>query len=235
MSYPLYSIPIVNSVVFGCNEGAKTLFKFDDENMTLLQGFLCGGIAGGCACIVVTPVEMIKCRLQIQYESKEKAQYKGSWDCLRQIVKKYGIRGLYTGNLITLLRDISGYSAQFGAYHFVKKYYSKLNGSNYNDLSLLQLMIAGGLAGNACWLVSYPQDTIKTLLQTSEGKFRNIRDGGIIDCSKYIYHRGGLYAFWVGFGICSVRAFYANAILYYIFENSLKYQKNKFFGENYNT
>jgi len=29
-------------------------------------------------------------------------------------------------------------------------------------------MIAGGVAGQLCWIVSYPFDTVKTVIQTSD-------------------------------------------------------------------
>lgn len=56
-------------------------------------------------------------------------------------------------------------------------------------------------------------------------KFKPIyKDGGIINCSKYIYkHKGGLLGFWKGYGVCTLRAFWANSFMFYGFESSKEY------------
>lgn len=42
--------------------------------------------------------------LQIQMASKEKAKYKSSFDCARQLYREGGIRSIYKGTAATLLR-----------------------------------------------------------------------------------------------------------------------------------
>ena len=46
--------------------------------------------AGFVNSVIISPVELIKCRLQIQKENSNKAYYKGSFDCLRKIFIKEG-------------------------------------------------------------------------------------------------------------------------------------------------
>ncbi len=43
---------------------------------------------------------------QIQMQSKEKAKYKGSLDCARQLYREGGIRSIYKGTAATLLRGV---------------------------------------------------------------------------------------------------------------------------------
>lgn len=45
-----------------------------------------------------------KILIQIQMQSKEKAKYKGSLDCARQLYREGGIRSIYKGTAATLLR-----------------------------------------------------------------------------------------------------------------------------------
>ena len=78
-------------------------------------------LAGVFTTVIMTPGERIKCLLQagsslllglslitsihqIQMASKEKAKYKGSIDCARQLLREGGIRNLYKGTAATLLR-----------------------------------------------------------------------------------------------------------------------------------
>jgi solute carrier family 25 carnitine/acylcarnitine transporter 20/29 len=36
--------------------------------------------------------------------------YKGNWDCAKKIFRNHGLRGMYSGYLSTLLRDMQGYA-----------------------------------------------------------------------------------------------------------------------------
>lgn len=155
MSFPLYSVPIINSVVFGVNETTKTLLKLD-ENMSIKEGFISGAISGFAGCFIITPVELVKCRLQLQYDSKN-AYYKNGFNCAYRVIKEEGFKGIYSGNLITILREVPGYSAQFAGYHFSKTMITKYQETDYNNLSLPGIMISGAFAGYCCWQFSYPQ------------------------------------------------------------------------------
>ena len=71
--------------------------------------------------------------------------------------------------------------------------------------------------------INKKKDLIKTFIQSErdKSKFKPIyRDGGITNCCKYIYKQNGLIGFWRGYGICTVRAIYANSFLYCAFEHS---------------
>jgi hypothetical protein len=40
----------------------------------------------------------------------------GNWDCARKILRNHSLRGIYSGYLSTLLRDMQGYAWFFFAY-----------------------------------------------------------------------------------------------------------------------
>ncbi|KAK4497981.1 hypothetical protein PRZ48_010637 [Zasmidium cellare] len=82
-----------------------------------------GMMACGLTHWAVTPLDLVKCRRQV--DSK---LYKGNFDGWRKIIAAEGVKGLYTGGGPTLV----GYSVQgalkYGCYEFFKKFYSDLAG-----------------------------------------------------------------------------------------------------------
>lgn len=97
MYYPIITVPIVNSVVFGTYQFYKKITG--KQQLSFVDGIENGAFAGFVNCAVVTPVQLIKCRLQL-----EDTKYKNSQECLKDILKKEGIKGLYRGNVATIFR-----------------------------------------------------------------------------------------------------------------------------------
>jgi solute carrier family 25 carnitine/acylcarnitine transporter 20/29 len=73
-----------------------------------------------------------------------------------------GFKGLYKGNISTLLREIPGYATQFGAYEYLKQFYIS---PNHQHLTLAETLIVCPAAAMIGWIFSYPQDVIKTKIQ----------------------------------------------------------------------
>ena len=72
---------------------------------------LCGSFAGFVNSIVLSPIELVKCRLQLQTQSRTNAYYKGSIDCLVKIVSEEGIsNGFFKGLVPTIVREIPAYT-----------------------------------------------------------------------------------------------------------------------------
>jgi solute carrier family 25 aspartate/glutamate transporter 12/13 len=73
------------------------------------QSFLAGAIAAIPATILVTPMDIIKTRLQKEPAEGEQ-QFTDWWECLQDIVKNEGPQALFKGSLLRVLRT----SPQFG-------------------------------------------------------------------------------------------------------------------------
>ena len=93
-----------------------------------------------------------------------------------------------------------------------------------NELSMQEMMLSGSVGGYFCWQFSYPQDVVKTILQTDRtNKFKPVKflfDGGFVNCCKDIYNTSGLKGFWRGYLPCTIRGLYANAFLFGAYEQA---------------
>jgi hypothetical protein len=81
----------------------------ESTKLTTLQKASCGSLAGICVASVLTPVELIKCRLQVQSAiGGQFIKYNGPIDCIVKTIQAEGLQGLYRGNLSMLMREIPG-------------------------------------------------------------------------------------------------------------------------------
>ena len=74
------------------------------------------------------------------------------------------IKVLYSGLISTCIRDVPTFGVYFYVYEYFRLKFRVDNDSN-NKTKSLKIMVAGGFAGQACWVSSYPFDVIKTNLQ----------------------------------------------------------------------
>ncbi len=161
--------------------------------------------------IITAPFERVKVLLQIQGQKQlapgEKPRYSGGVDLVRQLYKEGGIRSVFRGSAMTLARDGPGSAAYFATYEYIKRSMTPkdANGKASGDLSLTAVMVAGGAAGVAMWIPVFPVDTIKSRLQSAEGR---PTIGGTI---SGLYRNGGFKAFFPGMGPAMARAVPANA------------------------
>lgn len=161
--------------------------------------------------LITAPFERVKVLLQIQGQKQlgpgEKPKYSGGVDVVRQLYKQGGIKSVFRGSAMTLARDGPGSAAYFAVYESVKRSLSPKDaeGNATGELSLPAVMTAGASAGVAMWIPVFPVDTIKSRLQSAEGR---PTIGGTI---REVYSRGGVKAFFPGFGPALARAIPANA------------------------
>jgi solute carrier family 25 carnitine/acylcarnitine transporter 20/29 len=102
-----------------------------------------------------------------------------------------GVRSLYRGTGMTLVREVPGTVAYFATYEYVKREIATMRGVDPNggELSLPAVLVAGGLAGMAYWAigVTVVADVVKSRYQTAPtGMYAGyadvyralVRDGG---------------------------------------------------------
>ncbi|EFN61628.1 Mitochondrial carnitine/acylcarnitine carrier protein CACL [Camponotus floridanus] len=196
MSSPIAGVAMVNAIVFGVYGHTQRHLSEPDR---LSAHFLAGVSAGIAQTPVSSPIELAKTRLQLQ--SPLQSDSRGPMQCLRNIYKKEGYRGIFKGLNITFLREGPSYGVYFVTYEMLTKTSSK------QPISTPHMLLAGGLAGTASWVISYPIDVIKSRIQAESSD----RYSGALDCLKKSIRAEGYSCLYRGLNSTILRAFPTNA------------------------
>jgi len=224
---PLLGVAGCVSIQFEVFESAKRFFKkrHDSINreLALKYVYLSGSIAGLANSVISIPVEHLRIRMQAQgLAAREGRTYSGSIDCARDIYHHHGIKGIFKGTNITLIREVFCFGLYFWTYEVVVRSLLK-PGQDKNDLGPGKLCLAGALAGYF-WLVGFPIDLIKSKIQTDS--FINPRYKSIWGCVVQTKKEGGMSGFYKGLTPCIVRTGPVNAGSFIVFEYSMRFLTN---------
>jgi hypothetical protein len=132
--------------------------------------FVSGAGAGFVVSFVITPIELVKCRLQVQAgipRADGRRPYSGPIDCLRRSVRREGYSVLYRGHFATLLREVPGTGSWFTTYELCIRSMMR-PGQSRKEVHPSTIIAAGALGGMASWFIMYPADTIKSAMQTAQ-------------------------------------------------------------------
>lgn len=135
------------------NEFFREKFERDDGSIALRHEILSGAGAGFCQVIATNPMEITKIRMQMQATLPVDQRMSAV-----QLVRQMGIRGLYSGTVATLTRDVPFSVVFFPGYANLKAMLADENGNN----SILSLLVAGGTAGSVSAGLVTPTDVVKT-------------------------------------------------------------------------
>ncbi|WKY00877.1 hypothetical protein Q1695_015136 [Nippostrongylus brasiliensis] len=123
---------------------------------------LAGTVARAVAVTIVSPLEMIRTKMQ-----SEQLNYKDIGRALRVTTLTHGIPGFYLGLLPTLLRDIP-FSAIYWAFYDTLKN-RLMTWKNMKETSFSLSFASGAMAGSFAAVITTPFDVIKTHLQIKLG------------------------------------------------------------------
>lgn len=142
LSIPLLGVGIEKALVFGTYNYA--LQKSGSVPLS-------GALAGLTASFVVTPYERFKI---LKQSSTNKILFKDMMN----------LRFLYKGFSPTFFREVPGFAIYFSVYEKLK--YEKF--TKYNkEITSSASFVYGGLSGLTAWIFIYPQDKIKTIIQSN--------------------------------------------------------------------
>lgn len=222
---PILSSGALNSILFVSYNRTVDALKSGgpDAQASLGTTWVAGAIGGLASWVVSTPTEIVKCRTQIS----SSAAASNSWSVARGILRTEGIRGLYFGGVVTALRDSIGYGFYFWSYELSTRFMTsrmKDQGMESAGQEAAKVLLCGGLAGVVTWASIFPLDVIKTRVQTQVLGTGVSMDGiphkkhGAVQVAIKAYEREGIRVFFRGLAVCSVRAFFVNAVQWAVYE-----------------
>lgn len=236
ISAPLASVAAVNSITFYSfglsKQVCEDVIGTRNNNTYAKLPIIIGGCASGLVkCLLLCPIEMIKCRLQIMGQHRLSAVHAscnfdvsstGPFGIMKNILKSHGIRGLYHGYWASICREVPSCGFYFYSYDYVRE---KLNGykSIQNKSNLLTSSIAGGISGCISWAIVYPLDVIKTRIQTNDLESKSFgRKSNVWHVGKNLVAEFGWKCLYRGFNVTVIRAFPVNAIIFPTYEFVLR-------------
>ncbi|CAI4051628.1 hypothetical protein SKDZ_15G2760 [Saccharomyces kudriavzevii ZP591] len=212
---PLVGASLENATLFvSYNQCSKLLEKYTNVS-SLGEILISGGVAGSCASLVLTPVELVKCKLQVANLNSIATEVRHTkvLPTIKAIIAERGLAGLWQGQSGTFIRESFGGVAWFATYELVKKALKDrhpLENPRRDESKIWELLVSGGSAGLAFNASIFPADTVKSVMQTEHISLTN--------AVKKISNKFGIKGFYRGLGITLFRAVPANAAVFYIFE-----------------
>lgn len=176
------------AIRFTSYEWYKQILADKDGNVTGKATFTAGLAAGVTEAVaVVTPMEVIKIRLQAQHHSMadplDVPKYRNAAHALYTVVKEEGAGALYRGVSLTALRQGSNQAVNFTAYSEFRAALQNYQGTT--DLPSYQTMLIGLVSGAMGPLSNAPIDTIKTRLQKTPAEPGQTAISRIVNISRY--------------------------------------------------
>ncbi|XP_053734546.1 solute carrier family 25 member 48 [Synchiropus splendidus] len=248
MSFPLASITVYNSMVFGFFSNAQRFiskYRYGDGRhpCSMLDLTVASMLTGLVSVGVGAPVDLVKIRLQMQTQSLVTEQlqlagnigsgsniqlhavdvsnqrlYRGPIHCISSILQTQGLQGLYRGGGAMLLRDIPGYTLYFIPYTIFCDLLKPDASSSPHPCSI---WLAGGLAGSISWVTATPADVVKSRMQADAQLQRKYR--GILHCILHSYRTEGAEVFFRGASVNAIRGFPMSATMFLTYELTLKF------------
>lgn len=178
---------------------------------------LCGSISGAFTSLLLTPIELVKCKMQVAVVPH--AIKVGPLAVISSIYCHQGPKGFWHGQMGTLIRETGGSAAWFGSYEGMSALFRKWDKITLKEsLPMYQQMTAGAVAGMSYNFIFYPADTIKSRMQTED--VRDIAGGRrtFTAVGKTVWQQHGLKGLYRGCGITVARSAPSSAFIFTIYE-----------------
>ncbi|KAJ3336354.1 hypothetical protein HDU93_003025 [Gonapodya sp. JEL0774] len=146
-----------------------------------------------------------------------------------RIARLRGPKALYTGVSLHTLRDFFGTGIYWFSYESAK-HFASLYGFSGPGVH----MAAGGMAGAISWLVTFPVDLVKSVVQKEalvgmSGSERQWKERmRSAEVARRVWRRGGWRALYNGVGATVVRAVPIHALNFLVYEAVLKWTTEQY-------
>ncbi|XP_072349310.1 solute carrier family 25 member 35 [Scyliorhinus torazame] len=165
--------------------------------------FLLAGLAACGACLFTNPLEVVKTRMQLQGELRNRGSYRvhyrNAFHATYTIWKVDGLPALQKGLLPALLYQFGMNGIRLGSYSLLESSgYTSTDGRN----SAVKSTVSGALAGVAGAFLASPIYLVKTHLQAQSTSViavgHQYQHQGMLDALMSIYRRHGITGLWRG-------------------------------------
>lgn len=240
----------ISAPLFGAAAETSSLFFFErigrevvyasgyysrDRVLPLSALWFTGAFAGAFTSFVLTPIELVKCKIQVPTSTGADGKPKAPsiTSVIRDVYKHEGVKGFWHGQMGTFLREAGGCAAWFGSKETTTKMFYLLNDRSAKSqlekdalateaLPLWQQAVAGASAGMSYNFLFFPADTVKSRMQTSPvgGSTQNRtfwQEG------KALWNQHGLRGFYRGCGITVFRSAPSSAFIFIIYDGLKRY------------
>jgi mitochondrial ornithine carrier protein len=197
------------------------------EQLSLPALVLCGAVSGAFTSLLLTPIELVKCKMQVPFvKTQEALRPPGIVSIISSVYRHQGIGGLWHGQMGTLIRETGGSAAWFGSYESMKVLFRKSSKSvsSTDELPVWQKLSAGALAGMSYNFLFYPADTVKSRMQTEDvSQMTKNGQRSFWAVGRDLWASQGIRGLYRGCGITVGRAAPSSAFIFTVYEGLRKH------------
>lgn len=211
------------AIRFTSYEWYKQMLASKSGNITGSANFFAGLLAGVTEAVaVVTPMEVVKIRLQGQHHSMadplDVPKYRNAAHAMYTVIREEGFGALYRGVSLTALRQGTNQAANFTAYTELKEILQQQQDDPSAPLPSWKTSIIGLISGAVGPFSNAPIDTIKTRLQKTPAEPGQTALGRITTIANQMWKTEGVRAFWMGITPRVMRVAPGQAVTFAVYE-----------------
>ncbi|MBW0556895.1 hypothetical protein O181_096610 [Austropuccinia psidii MF-1] len=188
---------------------------------------LAAACSGAAASFVLTPIELVKCKMQVQKLASQipSKPLAGPLTIARNVIKDLGFKGLWLGQTGTLLRETGGSVIWFCTFEtivglLISHHQATIPNQSFSKahLSSLELMSSGAIAGILYNFTFFPADSIKSTIQTASelDPNRSSTNQSFLQVGRHIVNSRGWKGLYAGCGITCLRSAPSSALIFWI-------------------
>ncbi|KAA0146225.1 hypothetical protein FNF27_05196 [Cafeteria roenbergensis] len=222
---PLVGMGLFNAVQFASFTALRKVWTNDGREDTIARIAGAAVCTGAIAALIEGPQDLIKSQMQKQIASAKAAATRGTpappaefastWDCAKQVVARRGPIGLLQGIVPTIGRNMIGVGSYFVFYEMARRAFT----NNYErQPTSLEVLTAGGFGGFMYWMLCYPVDVVKTVMQTEPLDPAKRKFSSSLAAARAVHAAHGWSGFTRGMAPAVARSVPANAVGFVLYE-----------------
>eukprot|EP00586_Coscinodiscus_wailesii_P000221 CAMPEP_0172481530 /NCGR_PEP_ID=MMETSP1066-20121228/7471_1 /TAXON_ID=671091 /ORGANISM="Coscinodiscus wailesii, Strain CCMP2513" /LENGTH=289 /DNA_ID=CAMNT_0013243905 /DNA_START=90 /DNA_END=956 /DNA_ORIENTATION=- len=164
----------------------------EDKTLPGHLSFLSGGLSGTTATAVTYPLDFARGRMsgKLATDARTPRAYKGIVNTITLTVKDEGFMALYKGATPTLLGAIPYEGIKFGTVGVLEVLFP-VDDLQSTGSGVWRKVCFGGVGGVMAGLITYPNDTVRRMLQLQGSRGTVDVYTGYWDCVRKVYSRYG--------------------------------------------